>query len=88
MMISIHAPREGSDPEKVWEGKPNEYFYPRSPRGERQQKQRGKSLLLFYYTTLCTNLEELFLQKGKNWEKLCKAGLLYRCEGNGKTMGT
>ena len=64
------------------------YFYPRSPRGERQQKQRGKSLLLFYYTTLCTNLEELFLQKGKNWEKLCKAGLLYRCEGNGKTMGT
>ncbi len=35
------------------------YFYPRSPCGERQQKQREKSLLLFHYKTLCTNLEEL-----------------------------
>ena len=86
--ISIHAPREGSDEmprrrkRRPWD------FYPRSPRGERQQKQRGKSLLLFHYTTLCTNLEELFSQKGKNWENSCKGDLPYWCEGNEKTMGT
>ena len=69
-------------------GEYGEHFYPRSPRGERQQKQRGKSLLLFHYTTLCTNLEELFSQKGKNWENSCKGDLPYWCEGNEKTMGT
>ena len=37
--ISIHAPREGSD--IIVKGSPSVffYFYPRSPRGERQNAQ-------------------------------------------------
>ena len=38
MKISIHALREEGDKEKVWEGKPHEYFYPRPPRGGRRQE--------------------------------------------------
>ena len=34
-VISIHAPREGSDLHSVRTGSPNRHFYPRSPRGER-----------------------------------------------------
>ena len=35
--ISIHAPREGSDMTREEAAKWTFYFYPRSPRGERQQ---------------------------------------------------
>ena len=35
------------------------YFYPRPPRGGRQQKQRQNLYFLINYTTFCTNLEEL-----------------------------
>ena len=35
-------------------------FYPRPPRGGRQQKRRKTSPLLFHYKTICTDLEELF----------------------------
>ena len=35
------------------------YFYPRPPRGGRQQKRRKTSPLLFHYKTICTDLEEL-----------------------------
>ena len=35
MVISIHAPREGSDQEAWAETWGKEHFYPRSPRGER-----------------------------------------------------
>ena len=34
------------------------YFYPRPPRGGRQQKQRQNLYFLINYTTFCTNLEE------------------------------
>ena len=34
--ISIHAPREGSDPKSGSQGSRSRNFYPRSPRGERQ----------------------------------------------------
>ena len=34
-------------------------FYPRPPRGGRQQKQRQNLYFLINYTTFCTNLEEL-----------------------------
>ena len=34
-------------------------FYPRPPRGGRQQKQRQNLYLQTNYTTFCTNLEEL-----------------------------
>ena len=40
-MISIHAPREGSDcPAVRWHPRCPHYFYPRSPRGERRQPVR------------------------------------------------
>ena len=35
------------------------YFYPRPPRGGRQQKQRQNLYFQTNYTTFCTNLEEL-----------------------------
>ena len=34
------------------------HFYPRPPRGGRQQKQRQNLYFLINYTTFCTNLEE------------------------------
>lgn len=34
------------------------HFYPRPPRGGRQQKQRQKLYFQTNYTTFCTNLEE------------------------------
>ena len=37
---------------------PSPYFYPRPPRGGRQQKQRQNLYFLINYTTFCTNLEE------------------------------
>ena len=37
---------------------PEEYFYPRPPRGGRQQKQRQNLYFQTNYTTFCTNLEE------------------------------
>ena len=37
---------------------PFPYFYPRPPRGGRQQKQRQNLYFLINYTTFCTNLEE------------------------------
>ena len=56
--ISIHALREEGDrpsesrPWHLWN------FYPRPPRGGRQQKQRQNLYFLINYTTFCTNLEE------------------------------
>ena len=57
--ISIHALREEGDEalriciEELMD------FYPRPPRGGRQQKQRQNLYFLINYTTFCTNLEEL-----------------------------
>ena len=39
-------------------GKPVADFYPRPPRGGRQQKQRQNLYFQTNYTTFCTNLEE------------------------------
>ena len=56
--ISIHALREEGDdyfaPSSGLQG----HFYPRPPRGGRQQKQRQNLYFLINYTTFCTNLEE------------------------------
>ena len=40
--ISIHAPREGSDPPAPTSTRALPYFYPRSPRGERPRKPDGE----------------------------------------------
>ena len=57
--ISIHALREEGDILQclvTWSS--HRYFYPRPPRGGRQQKQRQNLYFQTNYTTFCTNLEE------------------------------
>ena len=58
IQISIHALREEGDQNirmSLWGGF---NFYPRPPRGGRQQKQRQNLYFQTNYTTFCTNLEE------------------------------
>ena len=56
--ISIHALREEGDGHFEALHSPLLYFYPRPPRGGRQQKQRQNLYFQTNYTTFCTNLEE------------------------------
>ena len=56
--ISIHALREEGDRMGQKSGHLPRNFYPRPPRGGRQQKQRQNLYFLINYTTFCTNLEE------------------------------
>ena len=57
--ISIHALREEGDRSGLFSSRSPYHFYPRPPRGGRQQKQRQNLYFLINYTTFCTNLEEL-----------------------------
>ena len=57
--ISIHALREEGDNQGCCLTHIPSDFYPRPPRGGRQQKQRQNLYFLINYTTFCTNLEEL-----------------------------
>ena len=56
--ISIHALREEGDVAGADPGRHFWNFYPRPPRGGRQQKQRQNLYFQTNYTTFCTNLEE------------------------------
>ena len=56
--ISIHALREEGDQQLLWCSPRSDDFYPRPPRGGRQQKQRQNLYFQTNYTTFCTNLEE------------------------------
>ena len=56
--ISIHALREEGDQTIQRLDQRGYDFYPRPPRGGRQQKQRQNLYFLINYTTFCTNLEE------------------------------
>ena len=56
--ISIHALREEGDTPTRIPASTHTYFYPRPPRGGRQQKQRQNLYFQTNYTTFCTNLEE------------------------------
>ena len=56
--ISIHALREEGDRLLISASRSSNDFYPRPPRGGRQQKQRQKLYFQTNYTTFCTNLEE------------------------------
>ena len=56
--ISIHALREEGDRKSWGTSNPQKNFYPRPPRGGRQQKQRQNLYFQTNYTTFCTNLEE------------------------------
>ena len=57
-LISIHALREEGDAERVVVPDRLKDFYPRPPRGGRQQKQRQNLYFQTNCTTFCTNLEE------------------------------
>ena len=57
-LISIHALREEGDQGAGGTRQADVYFYPRPPRGGRQQKQRQNLYFQTNYTTFCTNLEE------------------------------
>ena len=59
LAISIHALREEGDQSELLYPTASRDFYPRPPRGGRQQKRRKTSPLLFHYKTICTDLEEL-----------------------------
>ena len=56
--ISIHALREEGDLQTRRQVQHLRDFYPRPPRGGRQQKQRQNLYFQTNYTTFCTNLEE------------------------------
>ena len=56
--ISIHALREEGDGPAPRRYAGDTDFYPRPPRGGRQQKQRQNLYFQTNYTTFCTNLEE------------------------------
>ena len=61
-------------------------FYPRPPRGGRQQKRRKTSPLLFHYKTICTDLEELVQKHPKKQLRSAQNGLKTWCEGDGKRV--
>ena len=85
-LISIHALREEGDLFSSHCAILGVHFYPRPPRGGRQQKQRENPLLLSHYTPPCTNCKEVPVkQTAKSHRYLCKR-LIFRCEASGKTM--
>ena len=62
------------------------YFYPRPPRGGRQQKQRENTLLLSHYTPLCTNCKEMSAKQTAKSHRYLRKRLVFRCEASRKTM--
>ena len=61
-------------------------FYPRPPRGGRQQKQRENPLLLSHYTPPCTNCKEVPVKQTAKSHRYLRKRLVFRCEASGKTM--
>ena len=62
------------------------YFYPRPPRGGRQQKQRENPLRLSHYTPLCTNCKEMSANQTAKSHRYLRKRLVFRCEASRKTM--
>ena len=84
--ISIHALREESDGEDGGQEQGRRDFYPRPPRGERQQKQRENTLLLSHYTPLCTNCKEMSVNQTAKSHRYLRKRLVFRCEASRETM--
>ena len=61
-------------------------FYPRPPRGGRQQKQRENTLLLSHYTPPCTNCKEMSANQTAKSHRYLRKRLVFRCEASRKTM--
>ena len=62
------------------------YFYPRPPRGGRQQKQRENTLLLSHYTPPYTNCKEMSANQTAKSHRYLRKRLVFRCEASRKTM--
>ena len=84
--ISIHALREEGDFVDGGIVFQSENFYPRPPRGGRQQKQREKTMLLSHYTPLCTNCKERSANQTAKSHRYLRKRLVLRCEASRKTM--
>ena len=84
--ISIHALREEGDFQPLLIFPPKINFYPRPPRGGRQQKQRENPLLLSHYTPPCTNCKEASANQTAKSHRYLRKPLVFRCEASGKTM--
>ena len=84
--ISIHALREEGDMPELIECVSVWHFYPRPPRGGRQQKQRENPLLLSHYTPPCTNCKEASANQTAKSHRYLRKQLVFRCEASGKTM--
>ena len=84
--ISIHALREEGDKRAGIFTRPLFDFYPRPPRGGRQQKQRENTLLLSHYTPLCTNCKEMLANQTAKSHRYLRKRLVFRCEASRKTM--
>ena len=63
-------------------------FYPRPPRGGRQQKQRENTLLLSHYTPPCTNCKEVSVKQAVKLHRYLHSRPLFQCEASRKTMCT
>ena len=61
-------------------------FYPRPPRGGRQQKQRENTLLLSHYTPPCTNCKEVSVKQAVKLHRCLHRRPLFQCEASRKTM--
>ena len=84
--ISIHALREEGDTRLTSVSSGSFDFYPRPPRGGRQQKQRENTLLLSHYTPLCTNCKEMLAKQTAKSHRYLRKRLVFRCEASRKTM--
>ena len=84
--ISIHALREEGDGLASSSALGVSNFYPRPPRGGRQQKQRENTLLLSHYTPLCTNCKEMSAKQTAKSHRYLRKRLVFRCEASRKTM--
>ena len=84
--ISIHALREEGDCRKWCTTSSRRNFYPRPPRGGRQQKQRENPLLLSHYTPPCTNCKEMLAKQTAKSHRYLRKRLVFRCEASRKTM--
>ena len=84
--ISIHALREEGDLLLLCAMPFTLDFYPRPPRGGRQQKQRENTLLLSHYTPPCTNCKEMSVNQTAKLHRYLRKRLVFRCEASRKTM--
>ena len=84
--ISIHALREEGDTTRRVFPVLRSHFYPRPPRGGRQQKQRENPLLLSHYTPPCTNCKEMSANQTAKSHRYLRKRLVFWCEVSRKTM--